>query len=412
MTDEAHAREEDRDAGSDAAPARSTAGPGDGSAAAGSDTPGPADDSTAAGGPASADPPAAAGALVAADGPASAGAPSSEPDGIAAIRHQVMWNRLISVVEEQAQALIRTAFSTSVREAGDLSAGVYDARARMLAQAVTGTPGHVNAMADAVAHFVRAIPEMREGDVYVTNDPWLGTGHLHDVTVVTPAFREGRLVGFLACTAHVVDVGGRGFGVDADSVYEEGLRLPIMHLAREGVLDPALLAILRANVREPRQVEGDVMALMTCNAVGARRLMGMMEEFGLSDLDGVAAHILGASERAVREAVAGLPDGEAEAHMAIDGHGRPVDLRVRLTVRGDAVSADFAGSSGVDPKGINVPLVYTKAYACYALKCAIAPEVPNNAGLPRALRRHGAGGLDRERTRTPRPWRCATSSGT
>ena len=138
---------------------------------------------------------------------------------------QVMWNRLISVVEEQAQALVRTAFSTSVREAGDLSAGVYDAQGRMLAQAVTGTPGHVNAMADAVPHFMRRIgtDNIYEGDVYITNDPWEGTGHLHDITVVTPSFHHGVFVGFFACTAHIVDIGGRGFGADANSVYELSL---------------------------------------------------------------------------------------------------------------------------------------------------------------------------------------------
>jgi len=149
---------------------------------------------------------------------------------LSAVQYQVMWNRLISVVEEQAQALVRTAFSTSVREAGDLSAGVYDPEGRMLAQAVTGTPGHVNAMAESVGHFIRRIGRdtMAEGDVYITNDPWEGTGHLHDITVVTPSFRGGALVGFFACTAHIVDIGGRGFGADANSVYEEGLYIPIM----------------------------------------------------------------------------------------------------------------------------------------------------------------------------------------
>jgi N-methylhydantoinase B len=128
------------------------------------------------------------------------------------VAYQIMWNRLISVVEEQAQALIRTAFSTSVREAGDLSAGVYDQQGRMLAQAVTGTPGHVNAMADAVAHFIRRIgpDNIFEGDIYITNDPWEGTGHLHDITMVSPSFFNGNLVGFFACTAHVVDIGGGG----------------------------------------------------------------------------------------------------------------------------------------------------------------------------------------------------------
>ena len=146
------------------------------------------------------------------------------------VSFQVMWNRLISIVEEQAQALVRTAFSTSVREAGDLSAGVYNRNGEMIAQAVTGTPGHVNAMADSVAHFIRRIQvvNMFEGDIYITNDPWEGTGHLHDITVVTPSFFAGHLVGFFACTAHIVDIGGRGFGADANSVYEEGLYIPSM----------------------------------------------------------------------------------------------------------------------------------------------------------------------------------------
>ena len=300
----------------------------------------------------------------------------------ALIAHQVMWNRLISVVEEQAQALIRTAFSTSVREAGDLSAGVYDAQGRMLAQAVTGTPGHVNAMADAVAHFIRRIGRgaIAQGDVYVTNDPWEGTGHLHDFTVCTPAFHGGRLVGFLACTAHVVDVGGRGFGADAESVYEEGIHVPIMRFADRGHVDATLIALIRANVREPEQVVGDLHALAACNEVGARRLAAMMAEFGLEDLEGIARFILNASRDATLAAIAALPPGEAEGHMAIDGFARPIDLRVRVTIAADHVACDWAGTSPVDAKGINVPLVYTKAYSCYALKCAIAPEVPNNAG--------------------------------
>ena len=146
-----------------------------------------------------------------------------------------MWNRLISVVEEQALTLVRTAFSTSVRESGDLSAGVFDGDGHMLAQAVTGTPGHVNAMAVAVRNFIDVIGEdaIAEGDVYITNDPWRGTGHLLDFTFVTPSFRDGRLVGYLACTAHVVDVGGRGFGPDANEVYEEGIFIPIMRFATE-----------------------------------------------------------------------------------------------------------------------------------------------------------------------------------
>ncbi len=297
------------------------------------------------------------------------------------VQSQVMWNRLISVVEEQAQALIRTAFSTSVREAGDLSAGVYDIRGRMLAQAVTGTPGHVNAMAESVGHFMRRIgmKNMFEGDVYITNDPWEGTGHLHDITVVTPSFHKGKHVGFFACTAHIVDIGGRGFGADANSVYEEGLYIPIMKFAARGKVDMTLVNIIRGNVREPDQLVGDVYALATCNEVGHRRLIDMMKEFNLKDLEAISSFILENSRRATLARIAALPRSSAEGSMTIDGYDTPIDLKVKVTIHKDRIVSDFTGTSGLDKKGINVPLVYTKAYVCYALKCAIAPEIPNNA---------------------------------
>ena len=308
--------------------------------------------------------------------------PDAGTQELSRVAHQVMWNRLISVVEEQAQALVRTAFSTSVREAGDLSAGVYDGAGRMLAQAVTGTPGHVNAMADAVPHFIRRIgrDNMVPGDVYITNDPWEGTGHLHDITVVTPSFHDGRLIGFFACTAHVTDIGGRGFGADGQSVFEEGLYIPIMRFAAAGVVDATLVAMIRGNVRTPDQLIGDIHALAACNEVGDRRLADMVAEFGLSDLQGVSDFILSHSREATLARIAALKPGTASGHMRIDGYDRPIDLHVTVTIESDRMICDWTGTSGIDAKGINVPLVYTKAYACYALKCAVAPEIPNNAG--------------------------------
>jgi N-methylhydantoinase B len=297
------------------------------------------------------------------------------------VAYQVMWNRLISVVEEQAQALVRTAFSTSVREAGDLSAGVYNAEGLMLAQAVTGTPGHVNAMADAVAHFIRRIgrENIHEGDVYITNDPWEGTGHLHDFTVVTPSFHNGNMVGFFACTAHVVDVGGRGFGADAASVYEEGIYVPIMKFADRGTVDQTLVKMLRGNVREPDQLIGDIYALATCNEIGQRRLAEMMDEFHLTDIKGIADFILENSHRATLERIAALPRKSATGVLTVDGFDKPITIKVKVTIFEDRILSDFEGTSGLDKKGINCPLVYAKAYACYALKVAIAPEIPNNA---------------------------------
>jgi N-methylhydantoinase B len=195
--------------------------------------------------------------------------PANDP--LSPIRLQLMWDRLIAVVEQQAVALVRTGFSTSTREAGDLSAGVFDLDGEMLAQAVTGTPGHINSMARSVRHFLAKFPiaTMKEGDVFLTNDPWKGTGHLHDFTFLTPAFRRGKVVALFASTCHVVDVGGRGMTADARQVYEEGIYVPIMRFADDGKVDQTLIDLVRANVREPVQVIGDLYSLATCNEVGA-----------------------------------------------------------------------------------------------------------------------------------------------
>ncbi|MDH3386486.1 MAG: hydantoinase B/oxoprolinase family protein [Gammaproteobacteria bacterium] len=301
-------------------------------------------------------------------------------DGISNVHMQVMWNRLISVVEEQALTLLRTAFSTSVREAGDLSAGVFDEQGHMIAQAVTGTPGHVNAMAEAVGHFIDEIggDNIFEGDSYITNDPWKGTGHLHDFTFVNPSFRNGRLVGYFACTAHVVDVGGRGFGPDATEVYEEGIVIPIMKFAERGEVDQRLIKIIRGNVRESGQVIGDLYSLSSCNDTGHQRLMDMMDEFRLDDLNELRDFVFSNSLNATMEHLRDLPAGSYENEMTVDGYDAPVTMKLRLDVSDQGVLADFAGTSGLSRKGINVPLVYTTAYACYALKCALAPQIPNN----------------------------------
>ncbi|WBU60838.1 hydantoinase B/oxoprolinase family protein [Paracoccus albus] len=301
-------------------------------------------------------------------------------DANSEIRMQVMWNRLISVVEEQALTLLRTAFSTSVREAGDLSAGVFDPQGRMLAQAVTGTPGHVNTMAEAVGNFMAEFPpdQMFPGDTYVTNDPWLGTGHLHDITMVSPSFKGDTLVGFFACTAHVVDVGGRGFGADGKSVYEEGIQIPIMKFAERGEVNRDLIRILRSNVREPNQVIGDFYSLAACNDVGHRRLIQMMDEIGLESLDSLGEFIFSRTRTATLERIAALPQGAWSNELTVDGYDEPVRLVATLESRGDTVNVDFTGSDPVSRWGINVPIIYTKAYACYAMKCVIAPDIPNN----------------------------------
>ncbi len=301
---------------------------------------------------------------------------------LAQIHNQLMWNRLIAVVEEQAQTLIRTAFSNTVREAGDLSAGVFDLEGRMLAQAVTGTPGHVNAMAASVGFFLEKFPAagMREGDVYITNDPWMGTGHLHDFTVVTPTFRNGRMVALFASTSHVVDVGGLGFGPDARQVYEEGIRLPIMALAKRGVMNESLLEIVRANVREPVQVEGDFYSLAACNETGCRRLVEMMDEFDLDDVQALGDFVINSSRDSMLDEIRKLPAGTYRNSMRIDGYEEPVDLVAALRISDSGIDIDFTGTSPVSTYGINVPLTYTQAYASFGARCVVGGSIPNNAG--------------------------------
>jgi N-methylhydantoinase B len=301
---------------------------------------------------------------------------------LARIRAQIMWNRLIAVVEEQAQTLVRTAFSASVREAGDLSAGVFDLKGRMLAQAVTGTPGHVNSMAVAVGHFLTSYPvaQMRAGDHYLTNDPWLGTGHLHDFTLVSPAFHRDRPVALFASTVHVVDIGGRGFGPDGRQVYEEGLCVPIMPLARAGQANEDLLALVRANVREPVQVEGDLFSLMACNDKGSARLREMMTEFGIDDVEPLAEHIVEHSRAATLEQIGRLPPGIYRNSVTVDGYDHPIELTAALTISAQGIHVDFAGTSPVSSFGINVPMLYTTAYTAFGVKCLVAPAIPNNAG--------------------------------
>ncbi len=301
---------------------------------------------------------------------------------IAQIRNQIMWNRLIAVVEEQAQALIRTAFSPIVRECGDLSAGIFDLKGRMLAQAVTGTPGHVNSMAASVSHFIKKFPleTMQAGDIYITNDPWMGTGHLNDFVLTTPAFHRGKLVALFSCTSHLMDIGGIGFGPDGTDVFMEGLYIPLLKLAEAGRMNETLLAMIKANTRLPVDTEGDVYSLAACNDVGVKRLSEMMDEFGLDSLDALAEHVLSHSREAVEAEISRLPKGTYRNTMRIDGYDEPIDLTAAITVGEKTIHVDFTGTTGVQKRGINVPMAYTEAYTCFGLGCVVAARIPNNAG--------------------------------
>ncbi|HEU5226720.1 MAG TPA: hydantoinase B/oxoprolinase family protein [Ktedonobacteraceae bacterium] len=301
---------------------------------------------------------------------------------IDAITLEVLWNRLLSVVNEQQVALMRTAFSTVVRESQDLACGVFDTRGSMIAQSLTGTPGHINAMATGVRHFLREYPAetLDPGDVLITNDPWQTAGQINDMTVLTPVFKQGRVVGYFASTCHAPDIGGRIYSAEAREVYEEGLRIPITKLFLRDQPNHELFKLIRANVRTPDETIGDLYAQTSSNAVGARELLHFMDDFGLDSIDPLADEIITRSERAMREAIRRLPNGCYENEAWSDGFDEPIRIKVGVTIEDEDILIDFAGSSPQSSWGINVVLNYTHAYASFAIKAAITPEIPHNEG--------------------------------
>jgi N-methylhydantoinase B len=294
----------------------------------------------------------------------------------------VISNRLTSIVNEQQSTLVATAFSSVVRESYDLACAVFDSHGDMICQSIGGTPGHINAMATGMHHFVAAFPDdLVEGDVLITNDPWMTAGQINDLNIATPVFRDGVVVGWFATCCHAPDIGGRIISAAANDVFEEGLRLPIMKLVRGGVLNADLLQIVRVNVRTPDETVGDILAQVAANEVGRRGLLALLDEFGLDSIDPVASEITRRSERALRDALAALDDGTFTASVYTDGYGNePLVLKATVTIDGENITVDHAGSSPQSAHGINVVMNYTRAYTSFAVKAAIAPDVPHNAG--------------------------------
>jgi N-methylhydantoinase B len=305
-----------------------------------------------------------------------------QSDAIDPVTLEVIWNRFLSVANEQQDALIRTAFSTIVRESQDLACGLFDTKGRMLAQSLSGTPGHINAMATSMKHFLAAYPleKLAPGDVLITNDPWQTAGQINDITITSPVFKGDRLVALFANTCHSADIGGRILSAEAREVFEEGLRIPIMKLFDRGEPNQVLMQIVRANVRQPDEVIGDFYAQTASNDAGARALLEMMDEFGLDSIDEVGEEIIRRSENAVRAEIAKLPAGEWSNETWSDGFEEPIVIRCAVKVAGDDIFIDFAGSSPQSTRGINVVANYTHAYASFAIKAAICPDVPHNEG--------------------------------
>ena len=301
---------------------------------------------------------------------------------------EVCWNRLIGIVNEQAVALQRTSFTPVVREAGDLSAGVFDRHGNMVAQAVTGTPGHINSMALSQRHFLKAYPieTLRPGDALITNDPWKASGHLNDVTICVPIFRDDECVAFFSSTCHTMDIGGHILSAEAREVYEEGLHIPIMKLHDEGTLNETLKRFIQVNTRAPDMVLGDFHAQVAGAIVGGRRLAEFMDEFGLERIEPLADIIMDRTEKAMRESISNLAPGVYEYEIVSDGFTEPIVIRARCEILEDEIRVDYTGSSMASPHGINVVMNYTLAYTTYGVKVAVSPDIPNNEGAFRPVR--------------------------
>lgn len=299
----------------------------------------------------------------------------------------IMWDRLVSITDEILIALVNTSFSTNVRESYDLSVVLFDPDGSSLAQGTYSVPSFTGTAPETIRHMLQKFPPhtLEPGDVVVTNDPWLGTGHLFDINVMRPAFKGENLLGFTMSITHLPDIGGRGFSATATEVYEEGLRLPVCKLSKGGRLNEELLELIRTNVRVPEQTVGDLMANITCNEVGARLLIEFMEEYGIEDLRPLSKAIIDQSERALREKIREMPDGFYSNRIQVEAIDEPVTLACRLEIRGDEILFDFSGTSNAVRAGINVPFCYTKAFAAYAVKCLTIPMIPNNEGSVRPI---------------------------
>lgn len=300
---------------------------------------------------------------------------------------ELLWRRLISMVDEAAASLVRTSFSSIVRESNDFACVVTDASGKSIAQASNSIPSFIGTVPRTIRAFLEAYPEteLQEGDVLITNDCWLGTGHLPDITVGKPIFKNGILVAWAGSVAHAPDIGGRVRSADATSVFEEGLQIPVMKVLCAGKMDETLNRIIRKNVRVPDQVIGDLYAQFTGLALMERQTLALMQEYELNNLEALSRELRSRSETAMRHAIKELPDGTYHAEAVSDGIDTPIRLKMALTVKGDEILIDFDGSDAQVQKSINVCLAYTTAYTTYGVKAILCPDVPNNDGAQAPL---------------------------
>jgi N-methylhydantoinase B len=300
---------------------------------------------------------------------------------------EIIWSRLLSFMDEAATTMIRTAYSTTIRESRDLTVVLFDRRGRALAECAVANPSFIGTLPRTMAAFLAACPEAewRDGDLVITNDPWLGSGHLNDISMATPIFLDRELLGFAAIAAHGPDIGGSLYSALSREVFEEGLRIPICHYARAGRREPLVHAFITANVRVPDKVVGDLEGMAACVENAARQVQELARKLTPARYGAAAEEIIRRSEAAMRAAIDAVPDGRFESLVTTSGVDGPLTIPCTITVAGDAIAVDFDGASPAQRFGINVPFCYTYAHTAYPIKCVFAPEIPNNHGTLRPI---------------------------
>jgi N-methylhydantoinase B len=299
------------------------------------------------------------------------------------INLQVMWNRLIFIADQADIVLGRTAFSPIVRENHDYVTVLLDSRGRALAQCTWSIPVFITSLPVAAQkYFLPKFPaeKLKEGDVLATNDPEIGTGHLPDVTMITPIFKKGKVVAYAGSIAHLPDIGGRPLHSEANDIFEEGIRFPIVKLHEAGVPNQDVLDIIAASVRLPTEVMGDLESMVAANNVMGRELLKFLDEYGLDGIDQLADAIHTRSEAQVRKAIRQWPNGTYTSEVLLDGYDTDVKLKASVIVRDESIHVDYSGSSDQVLHSINCRTNYRYAHSVYALKCLLDPDTPNNEG--------------------------------
>lgn len=305
---------------------------------------------------------------------------------IDAVRLGLIWQRLNGMVDEVAESFIRSSFSSVVRENSDMAFSLLDSQGRQFIQTRRSIPSFIGTLPRTLQAILAEFPleSLNEGDVVISNDSWLGTGHLNDITMVHPIFRKGRIIAFAGSTAHTVDIGGAP-SPTAKDCFEEGLCIPICKIVEGGIENRTVVSFLEQNLREPDETLGDIRAQFSAYKVASEKLFRLLDEEGLDDLDLIIEEILNRSEISMRRKIAEIPDGEYSDEMTVDGFDHPLTIKCKVTVAGETITVDFAGTSPQINRPINSVMNYTYAYSCYALKCALDPSAPNNDGSFRPI---------------------------